>query len=145
MGLDDWRVDSAITLLHGRHLTTEYWKTQVQVSFPRITAAPGGFTPAFTVTDRDLAHAVIAARLALPDSPLTISTREKAELRDNLLPLGITSMSAGSKTEPGGYGSTSAGTGQFTIEDPRTPEEIYHSVKKMGFEAVWKDWDRAFI
>jgi len=84
-------------------------------------------------------------RLLIPDAGLILSTREKAELRDNLLPLGITQMSAGSCTAPGGYGEENKDAEQFSISDERSPAEVEILLKSQGYEAVWKDWDSAFL
>ena len=84
-------------------------------------------------------------RLLLPDCGLTLSTRESARFRDNLIPLGITQMSAGSSTAPGGYSHKDEGTGQFNIDDDRSPEEMSRVIRAKGYEAVWKDWDAAFL
>ncbi|MCU0848785.1 MAG: 2-iminoacetate synthase ThiH [Spirochaetes bacterium] len=145
LGLSDWRTDSFFTALHALYLSKKYWKTQVLVSFPRIRNAPGGFSPPAEVADRDLAQLICAMRIILPDAGLVLSTREPARLRDRLVPLGITSMSAGSKTSPGGYSDTGLADGQFSVEDTRSPEEITAMLKKSGLDPVWKDWDRGFL
>ncbi len=145
LGLADWRVDSFFTALHALYLSKTYWKSMVQVSFPRMRAAAGGFAPPVTVTDRDLTHLICAMRLLLPDAGLTLSTREPAALRDNLVPLGITMMSAGSRTDPGGYAGDAHAEGQFHVEDGRTPAQIAAMLAEKGFDPVWKDWDRDFI
>jgi 2-iminoacetate synthase len=117
------------------------------------------------MSERDLVQLVCALRLLLPDAGLVLSTRESAKLRDGLIPLGITMISAGSHTEPGGY--TGAGreklhhtergrivdlaagssewaagaTGQFDIADNRSPGEVADLLRRLGYEPVWKDWD----
>ncbi len=145
MGLSDWRVDGFFTALHGLYLTGQYWKSQVLVSFPRIRHASGDFIPPVKVSDRDLAHLVAVMRIILNDAGLVLSTREPASLRDNLFPLGITSMSAGSKTCPGGYSGEQKAEGQFDIEDVRSPLEIASIIREKGYDPVWKDWDRDFL
>ena len=145
LGLSDWRVDGFYTALHALYLSKKYWRSQINVSFPRITSAAGSFVPEFNVSDRDLVHLICAMRIILPDSGLVLSTREPQKMRDNLIPLGITMMSAGSKTDPGGYSAAEPHEGQFTVEDIRTPAEISETLKRKGFDPVWKDWDREFI
>ncbi len=145
LGLGNFYTEAFFTALHAHFLFKNYWRTQVAVSFPRIRPAAGGFQPLFPVSDAQLVQAICAMRLLLPDAGLTISTRESAELRDHLLLLGITQMSAGSSTAPGGYAHHDASTGQFNINDDRTPAEIAQMLHSHGYESVWKDWDPAFM
>ena len=145
LGLSDWRVEGFYTALHALYLSSRYWRTHVMVSFPRIREASGGFAPRQIVSDRDLAHLISVCRIILPDAGLVLSTRESSALRDNLLPLGITMMSAGSSTEPGGYSGMDVADNQFSVEDCRSPEEIVSMIRSKGYEAVWKDWDRDFL
>lgn len=145
LGLSDWRMDGFFTALHARYLTETYWRSQIQVSFPRLRHAEGDFATPHPVSDRDLVHLICAMRLILPDAGLVLSTREPAELRDHLIPLGITMMSAGSRTEPGGYSNPEGAGKQFEIEDRRSPREVAESIARHGFDPVWKDWDRSFI
>ncbi len=141
LGLSDWRLDGYLTALHARYLAKKYWKSQIQISFPRITESAGHFKPLVKVTDRDLTHLICSMRLLLPDSGLSLSTRESSELRNSLIPLGITQISAGSKTSPGGYSESDKAESQFTVSDSRTPLEIESLIKIKGFDPVWKDWD----
>jgi 2-iminoacetate synthase len=97
----------------------------------------------FDVTDRDMLQMIVALRLCFPDAGIVLSTRESAELRDNLIKICVTRMSAGSKTNPGGYSGQSS-TPQFEIDDSRPPAEIAEVIKAAGADAVWKDWDGAF-
>ena len=146
LGLGDSLSDVFYSGLHALYLARKFWRTQVTVSFPRICPADGGYQPNTIVDDRQLTQFICALRLLIPDAGLVLSTRESAELRDNLLPLGITQMSAGSCTAPGGYGEEdSDDTEQFAISDERTPAEVEQLLKSRGYEAVWKDWDGAFL
>ena len=141
------------------------------ISLPRLRPCAGEFEPLTRMTDRDLVQLVCAFRLMFPDAGLVLSTREQAKLRDGLVPLGITLMSAGSHTEPGGYtgagkehlhqtvrgrivelgasewatsnGSERHATGQFDIADDRSPQEVADRIRRLGYEPVWKDWDAA--
>ena len=144
LGLGDWRTEAFFLALHSQYLMRRFWKSQVSISFPRLRPAAGGFQPASPVSDRDFVQLLTALRLFLPDAGLTLSTREPAELRDNLIPLGISMMSAGSRTDPGGYTRAREAEAQFEIADRRTPEEVAGVIRQKGYEPVWKDWDQAF-
>ena len=145
LGLSDWRVDGFFTALHAYYLTKKFWKSQIQISFPRLKHAHGNYLPPHSVSDRDLTHLICAMRMILPDAGLLLSTRESSLLRDNIMPLGITMMSAGSKTEPGGYSNPDPDARQFNIDDDRPPEQIVEVISQKGFDPVWKDWDREFL
>ncbi|PLX97910.1 MAG: 2-iminoacetate synthase ThiH [Desulfuromonas sp.] len=145
IGLGDSLTDVFYSGLHALYLARKFWRSQVTVSFPRIRPAEGGYQPQTIVSDRQLTQFICAMRLLLPDAGLVLSTREDASLRDNLLALGITQMSAGSCTAPGGYGDADDESQQFEISDDRTPAEIEQLLKDKGYEAVWKDWDTAFL
>jgi 2-iminoacetate synthase len=144
LGLGDWRREGFFVGLHARHLARTWWRTRVSVSFPRLRPADGGFAPLQPVSDAALVQLICALRLLLPDAALTLSTRESAVLRDHLLPLGITQLSAGSCTAPGGYGQAADGSEQFAIDDDRDAGQICAMLKTQGYEPVWKDWDGAF-
>ena len=145
LGLSDWRFEALMIALHGRYLTRRYWKSRVAVSFPRFRFAPGGFCPEVTVTDRNVVQMLCGLRLLLPDAEMVLSTREQPSFRDNFIGLGVTRMSAGSKTNPGGYGRKSDAQEQFRVEDTRSPAQVARFIAKKGFEPVWKDFDREYI
>lgn len=145
LGLGDWRFEGLMVALHGLYLTRHYWKSKVAVSFPRLRAAQGSFRPEVEVTDRDVVHLMGALRILLPDAEMVISTRENADFRDNLIGLGVTRMSAGSKTRPGGYRSEISSGEQFQVEDSRSPAEVAEVIVQKKHEPVWKDFDREFI
>lgn len=145
LGLGDCLTDAFYTGLHALYLARRFWRTQVLISFPRLRPAEGGFQPRSSVSDRQLTQFICASRLLIHEAGLILSTRESAELRDNLLPLGITQMSAGSCTAPGGYGDDNDEGQQFTISDQRSPKEFAVQLAARGYEAVWKDWDRSFL
>lgn len=172
-GLADWRSEAICVAAHARYLLRTCWKAQLTVSLPRLRPCAGEFEPLALMSDRDLVQLVCAFRLFLPDVGLVLSTRESARLRDGLIPLGITLMSAGSHTEPGGYtgaarekihrtergrivelasGSSewapalnraTNATGQFEIADGRSAREVSELIRRLGYEPVWKDWDAA--
>jgi len=145
LGLGQFRSEAFFVGLHAQHLARHFWRSHISVSFPRMRPADGGFQPLSPVSDRDFVQLICALRLLLPDAGLVLSTRESANLRDNLLPLGVTQMSAGSCTAPGGYLHGEDSTRQFAIDDDRTPAEFARMIQSKGYEAVWKDWDRAFM
>jgi 2-iminoacetate synthase len=80
-------------------------------------------------------------RIALPGAGIVLSTRERAVLRDRLVPLGVTHMSAGSSTEPGGYSTPGSAGEQFHLEDTREPERVAQRLREMGYDPVFKDWE----
>ena len=145
LGLGDCLTDIFYTGLHALYLARRFWRTQITISFPRICPTEGGFEPMSLVSDRQLTQFICALRLLIPDAGLILSTRESEALRNNLLPLGITQMSAGSCTAPGGYSDNSDEGQQFAINDHRSPTEIAELITACGYEAVWKDWDNAFL
>ncbi len=154
-GLHDWRFEVIATAAHALHLLRTCWKAQVNISLPRMRPATGGFAPKFAMSDRELVQTIAALRLLLPHVGLVLSTREPPALRDGLVPLGITTMSAGSCTEPGGYGehfdeATWTPTGeqpgeQFHIADERPPAVVAAMIRRHGYEPVWKDFDQALV
>ena len=143
LGLEDWRVDSFFCALHLDYLQKTYWQTKYSISFPRMRPAEGIIEPNVIVTDKELVQLVCAYRLFNEDVELSISTRESENLRNNIIPLGVTSMSAGSKTNPGGYAVEPESLEQFEISDERNSETIADLIKSKGYEPVWKDWDNA--
>ncbi|MFT6748005.1 MAG: 2-iminoacetate synthase [Glaciecola sp.] len=140
-GLEDWRADSFFTALHLKYLQKTYWKTKYSISFPRLRPHSGGLEPKVEMTDKDLAQLVCAFRLMDEDVELSISTRESEEFRNNIVNFGATTLSAESKTNPGGYVVEPDSLEQFEISDERTTEEVAAMLKGQGLEVVWKDWE----
>lgn len=145
MGLTDFRVDMTCVAFHAAYLMKQFWKSQISISFPRIRAAAGAFTPPCLVSDKELAQTVFALRMVLPDADLVLSTRERASFRDGMADVGITRMSAGSRTNPGGYSLEEDSLEQFQIADNRTPAEVSAMLAGKNLEPVWKDFDRSFL
>ena len=139
---DDWRTEALAVAAHGRALIRRWWRCDVSVALPRLRPAAGGFEPQDPVSDREFVQLLCGLRLLLPDVGITLSTREPAPLRDALLRLGVTSMSAGSHTEPGGYAAPSDAEPQFEISDTRSPAEVAAVLRAAGYDPVWKDWQR---
>jgi 2-iminoacetate synthase len=140
LGLYDWRFEAVSLIRHARELKKKFWQSSIAVSFPRIRDCASSFTMPCPVSDKDLVKMIILLRLALPDADLVISTREPQSLRDHLIPLGITQMSAGSVTSPGGYTKKENAGEQFHIEDTRPATEFADNVASKGYQPVWKDW-----
>jgi 2-iminoacetate synthase len=145
IGLEDWRTDSFFTAMHLQYLERVYWKSRYSLSFPRLRPFAGGLSPKVEMTDRELVQLICAYRLFNQEVELSLSTRETAVFRDNVIKLGITTMSAGSKTNPGGYAVAPESLEQFEIADERTAAEIAHMIRRQGYEPVWKDWDPALV
>jgi 2-iminoacetate synthase len=171
-GLSDWRREALCLAAHAEYLLRHCWKSQLTISLPRLRPCAGEFEPLTHMGERELTQLVCALRLTFPDVGLVLSTRETARLRDGLIPLGITLISAGSHTEPGGYTgagrektrrtargrivdaagvssewagaeNTTNATGQFEIADDRSPAEVAALLQRLGYDPVWKDWDAA--
>lgn len=132
LGLGDWRFEAAALLTHARWLTARHPQLRLRISFPRLRPAEGGFTPRRPVSDEALVHLMSVCRLVLPDAELVLSTREPAALRDHLAPRLVHQMSAGSRTDPGGYGSEAPGGAQFALEDHRSPAEVAAKLEAQG-------------
>ncbi len=165
-GLWNWRDEAVALARHVDYLLKVCWKAQITVSLPRMRPSAGHFRPRYALPDREFVQLVCALRIVFPQVGIVLSTRESPEFRDCLLPLGITMMSAGSHTEPGGYTGQgkeslhrtvrgrqiaaedcvdSSATEQFQIADERSAGEIAALLRRKGFEPVWKDWDRAIL
>jgi 2-iminoacetate synthase len=164
-GLREWRCEAIALAEHLEYLLRKCWRAQLTVSLPRLRPAAGGFQPRFAFSDRELLQVLCAFRVTFPQVGIVLSTRESAKFRDLLMPLGVTMMSAGSRTEPGGYTGQgrqslhltvkgkiipahcdgSKAEGQFEIEDGRSPQEVAKAIRLCGLEPVWKDWDSAIL
>lgn len=144
IGLEDWRTDVAMMARHLRYLQKHYWRTRYSVNFPRMRPSESGYQPHVVMTDAELAQLTFAFRIFDHDADISYSTREYPWFRDSMMTLGVTSMSAGSKTEPGGYVSTPEALEQFEVSDERTPREVEAAIRVAGYDPVWKDWDAVF-
>ena len=148
IGLDDWRTDTAFVAAHLDYLEKSYWRTRYSISFPRLRPCEGDFQPISIISDKQLVQLICAYRLFKPEAELSLSTRESAQFRDNVLPLGVTTMSAYSSTHPGGYADDNIigneDLEQFAIDDNRRPEIVADAIKAKGLEPVWKDWSPCY-
>ena len=141
-GLNEIVSEAFLNAIHARYLDDKYPDTEIAVSFPRINSAENEFTQKYRLDDKTFVQYMAAFRLFLPRVGINISTRETAEFRDNVLSLGVTRYSAGSKTEVGGYGDHDEDSvPQFDISDKRDVEETVKAIEKAGFQAVMKDWE----
>jgi len=143
-GLSDWRAEAWFLGLHLRYLERTYWKTRYSISFPRLRPHAGNDIEVTPFGERDLVQAICAFRLWSNEVELTLSTRERPLFRDHAVRLGITSMSAGAKTNPGGYSSEPDSLEQFAVNDERSPAEVVEALRREGYEPVWKDWDATY-
>jgi 2-iminoacetate synthase len=139
----DWRADAIAVAAHARALMKRWWRCEVTIALPRLRPAAGGYQPVAPITDAEFVQLLCALRVVLPDVGINLSTREPPQLRDALIRLGVTTMSAGSHTEPGGYAGASDAEPQFEIADTRSPEEIAAVLRGAGYDPVWKDWQRS--
>lgn len=143
LGLEDWRVDTFFTYLHLRYMENKYWKTKYSISFPRLRPHEGeGFQPNYSLNERNLLQLMCAYRLASEDVEISLSTRESPYFRDHVMPICVTSLSAGSKTAPGGYSDYKKNKEleQFAVNDERNTDDTVAAVRERGLEPVWKDW-----
>ena len=146
VGLEkEWRTDITMMAHHLRYLQKHYWKTKYSFNFPRMRPSEnGGFQPNVVMSDRELAQVTFATRIFDHDVDISYSTRESASFRDHMARLGVTTMSAESKTDPGGYYSYPQALEQFHVSDERKTGEVAAALRALGIEPVWKDWDQSF-
>lgn len=140
LGLDDWRREAFFTGLHAHYLQDSFPAVELSVSVPRIQPHLGSYSPPSPLTDRELVQVILALRLFLPRAGLTLSTRESARLRDHLVGLGVTKMSACSSTVVGGYTAKGKQVAQFAVSDSRSVAEIREMIKRKGYQPVCQDW-----
>ena len=144
LGLEDWHGEAVMIAHHLRYLQKKYWRSKYSLNFPRLRPSESGFKPNFIVSDKDIVQLSCAFRIFDPDLDISFSTRENPNFRNSIIGLGVTSLSAGSKTEPGGYSHPHEALEQFEISDSRTPREVENAIRERGYDPVWKDWDAIF-
>jgi 2-iminoacetate synthase len=170
-GLADWKHEALALCAHLEYLYKHCWKAQLTMAFPRMRPYAGNYEytpdPALFLPDKVFVRLIAVFRILFPPVGIVVSTREPAPLRDAIATLGVTHMSAGARTEPGGY--TGAGsddlhltvkgrrveleqksgcekaTEQFQIHDTRGAAEIATMLRTHGLDPVWKDWDEALL
>lgn len=144
IGLEEWRTDCFYVAAHLDYLERTYWQTRYSISFPRLRPCEGGLQPKSVMNDKQLVQLICAYRLLNPEVELSLSTRESQAFRDAVLPLGITTMSAASKTQPGGYAMDDVELEQFEISDERSASSVEQAIRAKGFDPVWRDWHSAY-
>ncbi len=170
-GLANWKFEALALCAHLEYLYRHCWKAQFTIAFPRMRPYAGNYEyepdPDLYLPDKAFVRLIAVFRLLFPQVGIVVSTREPAPLRDAIATLGVTHMSAGAKTEPGGY--TGAGgddlhltvkgrrvelseksgcekaTEQFQIHDTRSPAEIAAMLRGQNLDPVWKDWDESLL
>jgi 2-iminoacetate synthase len=136
---EDWRADVLAVAAHAAFLVRRFWRTEVTVALPRIKPSASGYQPVVPVSDRAYVQSLAALRLYEPEAGIVLSTREPAPLRDGLVRIAVTHLSAGSSTEPGGYAHPGEAQEQFSVSDERSPAEVADMLERNGYEPVWKD------
>ncbi|MFA5257708.1 MAG: 2-iminoacetate synthase ThiH [Opitutales bacterium] len=155
-GLHEWRHEALAVAAHALHLQRFCWRAQLSVGLPRLRPAAGGFSPRLenVMSDRQAVQLMCAFRFLLPRADISVTTRERPALRDGMVTVGATHMSAGACTEPGGYSAYSETSWrplqvqpgeQFHVADDRSPREVAAMIRSRGYEAVWKDFDQCFV
>ncbi len=140
LGLSDYRMDALLTGLHAAFLQKNHPELELGVSFPRLRPTAGHFEPQSLVDDPTFVQVILAIRNFIPEAGTTLSTRESADLRNNLIPLGITKLSAGVTTAVGGHDQEAEGDAQFEIADGRSVEDMANYLRAIGYQPVFKDW-----
>ncbi|MFQ5951955.1 MAG: 2-iminoacetate synthase ThiH, partial [Candidatus Omnitrophota bacterium] len=143
LGLDDWRKDVFYMGLHAKNLQDKFTDAEISISVPRVRPQTGDYRPPYNVTDKNIVQIILALRIFLPRVGITLSTRESSQLRENLIPLGVTKMSAGSTTAVGGHTIKYDKEGrpvQFEISDKRDVDQIKKMLVTRGYQPVLKDW-----
>ncbi|SEA39409.1 2-iminoacetate synthase ThiH [Alkalimonas amylolytica] len=140
-GLADWRTDASFLAMHLLYLQQHYWQSRYSLSVPRIRPCSGGIEVPYPLSDKHLVQLICAFRLLSPSLEISLSTRERPELRDQLVPIAITSSSAGSSTRPGGYAVDPEALEQFSIDDSRSPALYKQRLQQLGLAPVSKDWE----
>lgn len=140
LGLNNWKEEVFKLGIHTKYLQDKYPEANYNISLPRIKPFIGQEFVSMDITDENLVQIILALKLYLPSVGLTLSTRESKELRDNLLHLGFSKMSAGVSTSVGGHAASEKGDQQFEISDHRTVEEMKEMLLEKGFQPVFKDW-----
>lgn len=138
---DSWRTDCFMLAEHLLWLQQHYWQTRYSISFPRLRPCAGGIEPASIMDEAQLVQVICAFRLFAPEVELSLSTRESPQFRDSVVPLAINSVSAFSKTQPGGYADNRPELEQFAPHDARTAQQVAEALARAGLQPVWKDWD----
>lgn len=140
-GLDEWRREAYFSGLHAKYIEDNFPHMEISISVPRIRPHAGSFTKLHDVNNKNMVQIMLATKMFIPRAGINVTTREKAEIRDNLIPLGVTKISAGVSVEVGGHSIKDKGAAQFEISDSRSVDEIKNMLKSKGYCPVFKDWE----
>jgi len=140
LGLNDFISDIFFTGIHAKYLQAKFQSAEIGISFPRLRPTVGTYQPKTLIPDKNLIQAICAIRLFINRININISTRESKKLRNNLIPLGITKMSAASSTEVGGYLKRGQSEGQFKVKDTSTVDKVKEMIYEKGYQPIMKDW-----
>lgn len=142
LGLNDFRIETFYTMMHGKYLRKKYPHVDISYSVPRMRPFKGCYEKLVDISDKDLVQAIIVMRLFDNQGGINLSTRESISLRRNLIPLGITKLSAGVSTNVGGHSQDEDDTSQFKISDESSVYEVKKMLKEIGYQPIFKDWER---
>ena len=142
LGLSEIDKDIWHLFNHLKEMEREYPGVEYSLSFPRIIPIETKETDLYIADDITLIKLICLARILFPTIGINLSTRENQKLRDNALFLGVTRVSAASKTTVGGYDTNSEESPQFDVMDKRSVKEITELIRTKGFDPVFTDWRR---
>lgn len=142
LGLSDFRVDAFFTALHGEYIAKKYREVNIAYALPRIRPHEGEFDDINKVNDKNFVQMLLAFKIFNPTASINISTRERPVFRENLIPLGANKISAGVSTNVGGHAIEDVGEEQFVINDTRSAKEMKNVIKSLGYQTIFKDWER---
>ncbi len=141
IGLDDYRRELGAMAIHLDYLCKKYPDVEMSISLPRLRPIVGDdLVVDYPISDRDYAQVLLAFRIMFPHVGITLSTREEEKMRNGLIPLGVTKISAGVSTAVGDH-QEEAGDEQFEIADERSLEEMCTWLEDNGFQPVLHDWN----
>jgi len=134
LGLYDYRYDALAAIAHSKHLEERFGAAAHTISVPRLRPAEGAelTSSRYSIDDATFMKVVAVYRLSVPYAGVVVSTREPAALRDHVVGTGASQVSAGSSTEPGGYGSERHSTAQFDVSDLRELDEMAGMIARKG-------------
>lgn len=142
LGLSEFRKETFFTILHGKYLKQKYPHIELCYSTPRMRPFKGCYEGVIDISDTDLVQAMLCMRLFDPHAGINLSTRENLNMRRNLIPLGVTKLSAGVSTDVGGHSQDEHDTAQFKTNEDSELYDVCNMLKSIGYQHVFKDWVR---
>ena len=141
LGLDDFRTDAFATGMHAYQIQRKYPHAEIAFSCPRLRPIINNdkINPR-DVHEAQLLQVVCAYRLFMPFASITISTRECERVRNSLIQIAATKISAGVNVGIGGHSGEGKGGEQFEIDDTRTVDEVYEAIAAQGLQPVMNDY-----